>query len=68
MEYNCVCEKCNKVTVVDTEKQKIGIGHNAYVTCYGYLNTRCIHCGKMEAYALWRGMNGNRHPRTGILN
>ena len=69
MIYICKCDKCSQETIIDTDKDKIGINRDcvAYVTAHGYLCTKCVHCGKMESYAVWRGMDGTRYPRTGLF-
>ena len=71
MKYECVCEKCNNVTIVDTEVDSIGITptgqiSDTFVTCYGYLCTPCNHCGHYS-FATWAGRDGKRFPRTGIF-
>ena len=67
MVYECKCDKCGNITVVDTDITKIGPNYDTYVTAYGYLSTTCHHCGEHEAYATWRGRDGDMFPRTGVF-
>lgn len=63
MKYECECEKCGKITIIDTEKDKIGIQYgNTYVTAYGYLTTPCIHNCKGSAYTQWCGSDSKYIP------
>lgn len=61
MIYKCKCDKCGRVTEVDTEVDVIGINSYGltYVTCYDWLTTPCQYkdC-KGDAWAKWRGFDG----------
>lgn len=66
--YECVCDTCGKVTKVPVweEYGLPGPGSSTYVTAYGYLRTKCMHCGK-DAYAVWLGFDKNNKSRTGLF-
>lgn len=52
--YNCECEKCKKITKVEVDENK---KDDVFITCYGYLNVKCSHCGA-DAFAKWFGFVG----------
>ncbi len=66
MTYKCKCDTCGHITIVETDVVPIGPNYSTYVTCYGYLRTKCINCGE-SAYAVWHGLDGKRLPNTGLF-
>lgn len=65
--YECVCDTCGKVTKVPVwEEYGLIPGGSTYVTAYGYLKTKCKHCGK-DAYTPWMGFKQDMPSRTGLF-
>ena len=58
MVYLCICEKCTKVTEIDTTKVEIDICKGTFVTSFGYIITICKHYGCNQSFTKWRGLDG----------
>lgn len=61
MIYKCKCEKCGRITEIDTEVDTISVDSLTFVTCYDWLTTPCKYkyC-KGDAWAKWHGFDGKR--------